>query len=287
MEIVARIGDDVQISQNIFYLFAVVKLQPADYDIWNFFAHKFFLEQPRLRVGAIQQGNFVVLKIVANDEPFNFLRDNRRLLHIRFAGEEFNFFARTVFRAEVFRLAVEAVLDNEVGGVQNGLCRTIILLQNDNLCLRIIALESQNVAHIRAAPAVNRLVGVANHADILIFFGKLPRQNVLRKIRVLIFINQNVFKTLLILFQNVGISFKQLNRFKNQVVEIQRVILLQFFLIMFVNRRDARLVRVAVVGNFFAELFGRHKIIFQLGNLDVDSVENIFGKIQFADATLD
>ena len=131
----------MQISKNIFNFLAVVKLQPADYDIRNFFMHKFFLEQSGLRIGAIKQGNFVVGKIFLRDEPLNFLSDNRRLKHIRFARDKFNFFAGLVFRPKIFRFAIEIILDNGVGGVQNGFRRTIIPLQQNNLSFRIIALE--------------------------------------------------------------------------------------------------------------------------------------------------
>ena len=131
------------------------------------------------------------------------------------------------------------------------------------------------------------MVGVTHNADIFILRGKQLRKNVLRNIRVLILVNQNVAETLLIFLQNFGISFEKLNGFKNQVVEIQRVILPQFFLIKLVNHRNTCLVNFAAERNFFTELFRRHQIIFQVGNFDIDSIKKTFAEIQFSNATLD
>ena len=117
-------------------------------------------------------------------------------------------------------------------------------------------LKVQDIAHIRAAPPVNRLIRVADHAQIFILGGKQIRQHVLRNVGVLILVNRNVAKPLLILIQHGGIFAEKFHGRKNQVVEVERVIFLQLFLIQLVNLRDVGGIAVAVVTCLFAEFCG-------------------------------
>ena len=110
MQIVMRIVDDVQIRENILDFLAVVKLQPADYEVRNFLVHETLLEQPRLRIGAVEQRDFVIGKIFVGDEPLNLSCDNRRLQNVIVATDELNFLAEFVLRAEIFGLAIDIVL---------------------------------------------------------------------------------------------------------------------------------------------------------------------------------
>src|SRR5947208_3405313 len=66
---------------------------------------------------------------------------------------------------ELLSLARFVVLHHRAGGRQNVLGRTVILFEADGVSLRKVALEVQNVADIRAAPAIDRLILVADYTE--------------------------------------------------------------------------------------------------------------------------
>jgi hypothetical protein len=76
-------------------------------------------------------------------------------------------------RPQLLFLLADVVLDNGVGHVKDRLCRAVILLEKDDLCVGKMHLEFENVADIRLAETVDRLRIVADNTDILLLFGKV------------------------------------------------------------------------------------------------------------------
>ena len=72
--------------------------------------------------------------------------------------------ARRIFCPQFFRFAPRIVLNHSIGRVQNDSGRAVILLQLQQLRFGIIFFKIQNVADVRAPPAVDALVVVAHHA---------------------------------------------------------------------------------------------------------------------------
>ena len=56
--------------------------------------------------------------------------------------------------------------DDRVGGAQDRLGRAVVLLEQDRAGVRVVLLELQDVADRRAAEGVDRLVGVADDAQL-------------------------------------------------------------------------------------------------------------------------
>ena len=72
-----------------------------------------------------------------------------------------------VLRPERLVFASLVVLDDLSRGFDDRLGRAIVLLELHDLRARILALEIHDVADVRATPLVNRLILVADDADIL------------------------------------------------------------------------------------------------------------------------
>ena len=98
----------------------------------------------------------------------------------------------------------------------------IVLCQHDDRHLRKRRFKLQNISEIGAAKSINRLVGIANHADIVMRVGQHHHDFVLRDVRILIFVDQNVLEALLILRQNIFVFAKQFDRVNQQVVKVHR-----------------------------------------------------------------
>ena len=58
----------------------------------------------------------------------------------------------------------------------------------------MVVLEVEDVAQVRAAPGVDRLVGVADHAEVAVLPGELAHQLVLHAVRVLVLVDEHVLE---------------------------------------------------------------------------------------------
>ena len=134
---------------------------------------------------------------------------------------------RTMMRLAVIpvgaeRLAESAfILGDKAGsGAQNMRRRAIVALQPDDLGAGEILLEAQDVVHLGAAPAIDRLIVVAHAADIPWPWASSLQPEILRHIGVLIFVDQHVFEAVLIVFQNIGMVLEDAQDFEQQIAEI-------------------------------------------------------------------
>ena len=133
--------------------------------------------------------------------------------------------ARAGVGPQPLALALFVVRDDRAGGFENVLRRAVILLQPDHFRVRIIALEIENIANIGAAPAVNRLIFVADHAPHSSARSvKQPHQFVLAAVGVLILVDHQELDTArLYALRDLVVVPQQADRFEQQIVEIERV----------------------------------------------------------------
>jgi hypothetical protein len=76
--------------------------------------------------------------------------------------------------------------------------------QPDHFGAREVAFETQNVVHLRAPPAVDRLVVVADAADVLPLLPQETQPQVLGDVCVLVFVDQYVAEAVVEFGQHVG-----------------------------------------------------------------------------------
>ncbi len=79
----------------------------------------------------------------------------------------------------------------------------VVALQPDHLRAGEIALEPQDVVHLGAAPAIDRLIVVADAADVLASLGQQPQPQVLGDVGVLVFVHEDVAEAVLVVGQHV------------------------------------------------------------------------------------
>src|SRR3954452_1918328 len=92
------------------------------------------------------------------------------------------------------RLAEPAAImrDDPGGGGEDLGGRAVILLEPDDQRAREIALEFEDVADLGATPAVDRLVVVADAAEIFVLLRQEPQPQILGDIGVLVFVDQEI-----------------------------------------------------------------------------------------------
>ena len=105
-----------------------------------------------------------------------------------------------------------------------------------------VALEVQDVVDVGAAKAVDRLVVIADHAHVSLLAGEQLEQPVLGMVRVLVLVDEDPPEGAAVPLGDVLEQLEQVDGPKQQVVEVDRVHLV-----------DALLVQVVRVGGGLLE----------------------------------
>ena len=171
-------------------------------------------------------------------------------------------------------LAARIVGDHLVRRVQNVGCGAVVLLQLDDLAVREVLLELQDVADIRAAPAVDGLIVVTHHAQVALAPGHQPHKLVLGDVRVLILVHQNIVELVLIVLQHRRMLAQQLQRLDEQIVEVQGVVAAKGDFIFFIGL--AQLAVAEVVARVLQPLAGREHAVLCVGDRRLDGLRREF-----------
>ena len=137
------------------------------------------------------------------------------------------------------------------------------MLQLDRLCLGEILFEIQDIADIRTTPAINGLVRIANDADIVMPICQKRGKSVLRTVRILIFIDEDIAETMLIFLTKFSIIFQKLNGKQKKIVKIQSIVLAQLLLVKTEKFRHLLLVEGVCLSRIGAR--SEHEIL-RIGN---------------------
>src|SRR5438270_8365554 len=164
-EIVGGLIEKPQISERIADLLPFVKPRPADHAIGQRERNEAVFELARLEPGAHQDRDFAermplalqCLDLVADPAGF--------LLGIPY-GPDDDLFALVSLGPQGLAEAAAILRDNAARRPEDVRRRAVVLLEPRDRRAREILLEAQDVADLGAAPAVDRLVVVADTAQI-------------------------------------------------------------------------------------------------------------------------
>ena len=96
--------------------------------------------------------------------------------------------------------------DKRRGGGQNVGGGTVIALQPDYFGVGKIFFKAQNVFDFRSAPGIDRLVVVADAAQVAVFLADQTEKQVLGDVGVLILVDHDVFEARLVVVQYAGVG---------------------------------------------------------------------------------
>ena len=168
---IVRIIYQTQISDNILDFLALIEFGATHHGIGNTTLNEHFFKNTGLGIGAIKHSHvpqlrpFLELQLLhALDNEASFIPFVNRLIigYLR---------AHAIIGPQIFRLAARIIFNYRISGIQNHLCAAVVLLQLHQLGFGIILFKVQNIADIRATPAVNALVRIAHHAQIMMLAG--------------------------------------------------------------------------------------------------------------------
>ena len=121
-------------------------------------------------------------------------------------------------------LARAVVLDHRVRRRQDRLRGAVVLLELDHLRVRIVLLEIQHIANVRASKRIDRLVVVADHAQVAVLLCQQLQPAVLGAVGVLVLVHQHVAERAAVAVAHLGEQLQQVHAAEQQVVEVHRVV---------------------------------------------------------------
>jgi hypothetical protein len=164
-EVVGRLNDQAQISDRVANLGPFVEAEPADDLVAKTDGDEPLFELAGLELGANQDCD-VIERAAAQLMRFDFLADSARFLGPVPNADDPDLLTVARVGPQAFAEAAGIVRDEAVGRGQDVAGRAVILLEPDDLRAREIMLEPEDVRDLGAAPRVDRLVVVADAAEV-------------------------------------------------------------------------------------------------------------------------
>ena len=268
-DLVGWIDHQLQVGHQVADLGAVEEAGAADHAVGQPGAQQHVLQHPGLGVGAVEHREVAVTAALAV-QPLHLAGNPTALVALVGRLVKRHRLANGGGGEQPLRLTLLIVGNHSVGGFQDGLGGAVVLLQLDDGALRVVALKLQDVADVRTAPGVDRLVVVAHHHDVLAGLRQQLGYQVLGAVGVLVLVNMQVAKARLVGFQDLLVLGQQEPAVHQQVVEVHGIRPLQPLLQTGVDPGDQAVVAVLGCGREFR---GADKVVFGLGDLPAHRVD--------------
>ena len=126
-------------------------------------------------------------------------------------------------------------MNQTVCRIYNILCRTVITLQFKDTASRILIFELQDIVDIGTTERIDTLRIIPYHTDAAMLLTKSLDYQVLRKVRVLILINQHELEETAVFLQHLRMVTEQDICLKQQIIEVHGTGLLATVLIPFID----------------------------------------------------
>ena len=163
---VVRVVNQLQVSAKVLHFLAVEELESANELERDAVPLQGVFEVSRERVHSVKNGVIARAALAGRDLGGDLRGDRLRLFLLVETLQNARGDAFVALGVKVFVLAEKVVLDERVGDPKNALVAAVILLEPNDFRVFEILFEIQNVLDVRAAPTVNRLVGVAGNGKV-------------------------------------------------------------------------------------------------------------------------
>ena len=240
-EVIVRRAHQPEVGHRIADLGTLEEARAADHPVRDAEQDEPLLERPHLPGRAHQHGALVMppaaahpgLDIVRNQAALRLAIPETAHLHLR----RIDVAGRRAVITDEQRLAEASLVvrDHRGSGCKYMFCRAIIALKPDHLGARKVVFEAQDIVHFRAAPTIDRLVVIAHAADVLRTLREQAQPEILRDVRVLILVDQDVAELRMKIPKQIRVLLEDRDVVDQQVAEVAGVQHLQPRLVDFVT----------------------------------------------------
>ena len=222
LDVVGRVVDDGQVRDGVADLLPFIEPAAADDLVRDAGFDERAFNGARLRVGAVQDGMVRELPAV-RDAGLDDVGDVLSLHHGVGGSEQGDLLAVAGVGPEVFALALRVVGDDFIRRVQDVAGGTVVLFETDGLRVFIVAFKVQDVFDGGAAEPVDALVVIADDADVHVLPGEEARQHILRRVGVLVLVDEDITELVLVVSPDFRLLFEEFDRVEDHVVEVHGV----------------------------------------------------------------
>ncbi len=181
-----------------------------------------FFEGARLRIFAEEDGKIRILPTSAHHLT-NAIGHKLRFLAVIGRCKIPDLGATQVVGPKGLFAALPHEFDDVVRRIKNHLRRTIILLKFHNFGTWEVLFKSQNVGNRCASPAVDRLIVVANHGQIVVIAREMAQQLVLCRVGILKLIHHHIAPLHAVALSDIGVFSKDLQHAQNEVAKVHTI----------------------------------------------------------------
>ena len=221
-KVVRRAPDQPEIGERVADFSPFVKAEPADDLIGEADRDEAIFEFAGLELGPNEDCDLVETASGALVR-LDFLADPARLLGPVPHSNDLDRVALRNLGPERLAKPPAVLRDQSRGGAENMRGRTIILLEPDYRRAGKFLFEAQDVGDFGPSPGIDRLVVVADAAQVAAGFGEQLQPLILDRVGVLIFVDEDVTETLAIAFEHVGMLAEDRQHVEQQVAEVAGV----------------------------------------------------------------
>ena len=82
----------------------------------------------------------------------------------------------------------------------------LVVTETDEIGVWIVAFKVEDIANGGSAKLIDRLIVVANNTDVAVMGGLLLAKHILRFVGILVFVDEEMFKALLVFFQDLRMA---------------------------------------------------------------------------------
>ena len=172
-----------------------------------------------------------------------------------------------------------------VGHFQNVFAASVILFELDDGGARIVTLEVEDIADLRASPSVDALIVIADDCNVSRFIGEREDELELGAVCILELIDHEVVESAPPFFADVFARMENANGGDDEIVEIEGAHPAQ---LVFVDRIDGA-GELIVIEIALGHLLGRHERVFveRDAREDGGNIDGAIGDALAADDLLD
>src|SRR5690606_28077349 len=207
--VVVRIVEQPQVGKRMLDFLTLEESQPAIHAVGNARREQGVLDDARLRVAAIQNGDLAAAAPLVEqcldlvEHPLG-LEQIRRLL-----GDAYGL-AMPLVCPEILAQAAGVMRNERIGGIENVPIRAIVLFEPNDVALRIVAFEVGHIADVGAPKRIDGLVVVAYGKDRSTATRKQANPFVLQRVGVLEFVDENMPEAPLVVFAYGPVALQKL-----------------------------------------------------------------------------
>ena len=268
--VVVGVDEEPEIGERVLDFPALVESDAADDLVGDPLPNQRILERAGLGVGAVEHAD---RGLVSGQRLAETRGDEIGLLQVVTAPEAPDGGAPGAVGPQPLLRAVPVLPDDRAGRVENDLGRAVVPFETDDRGIGEVPLEVQDVAQVRAAPLVDRLVGIAHDAQVAVLVGQEPDETVLRRVGVLILVHHDEPEALRVAAPDRRGGFEQLLRPQQEVVEVEGVGAAEGAPVPLVHLDDQLAPRAPAL---LLQLPGRHHLVLRAA----DGAESLPGRQQ-------